>query len=220
MSNARSPRDVRSTTIGTRGLIGRGSLATGTGGPNAGESIMGSGEEILTVGHSNHEEQEFLELLRGAGVELIADVRANPRSRYPQFNRSALAGTMRASGIGYAPLGADLGGRRVPAASTVNQEWDVEAFRGYADHMASERFEAGLGMLEDLAGDRRTAVMCAEADWTRCHRRLLSDVLTVRDWRVLHLGPTGAYTPTSSLSSPSSRTALSPIRPSRPLSGS
>jgi uncharacterized protein (DUF488 family) len=153
------------------------------------------GLEILTVGHSNHEEQDFLELLRGAGVELIADVRANPRSRYPQFNRSALAGTMKASGIGYAPLGADLGGRRVPAANSVNQGWDVEAFRGYADHMASEQFEAGLGMLEDLARDRRTAAMCAEADWTRCHRRLLSDVLTVRGWLVLHLGPTGSYTP-------------------------
>ena len=156
---------------------------------------MASEPEILTVGHSNHEEQDFLELLRGAGVELIADVRANPRSRYPQFNRSALAGTMKASGIGYAPLGADLGGRRVPAPNTANQGWDVEAFRGYADHMATEQFEAGLGMLESLARERHAAVMCAEADWTRCHRRLLADALTVRGWRVLHLGPTGSITP-------------------------
>ncbi len=156
---------------------------------------MASVTEILTVGHSNHDEQAFLELLRGAGIELVADVRANPRSRYPQFNRSALAGTMKATGIGYAPLGADLGGHRVPAANSANQGWDVEAFRGYADHMASEQFEAGLGMLEDLARERRTAAMCAEGDWTRCHRRLLSDALTVRGWRVLHLGPTGALTP-------------------------
>ena len=156
---------------------------------------MASGSEILTVGHSNHEEQDFLELVRGAGVELIADVRANPRSRYPQFNRSALAGTMKAAGIGYAPLGGDLGGRRTPESNSINQGWEVEAFRGYADHMASEQFEAGLGMLEDLAGDRRTAVMCAEADWTRCHRRLLADALAVRGWRVLHLGPTGSLTP-------------------------
>jgi uncharacterized protein (DUF488 family) len=151
--------------------------------------------EILTVGHSNHEEQEFLELIRGAGIELVADVRANPRSRYPQFNRSALAGTMKAAGIGYAPLGADLGGRRAPADDTVNQGWEIEAFRGYADHMGSEQFEAGLGMLEDLARERRTAVMCAEADWTHCHRRLLADILTVRGWRALHLGPTGNLTP-------------------------
>jgi uncharacterized protein (DUF488 family) len=151
--------------------------------------------EILTVGHSNHDEQEFLELVRGAGVELIADVRANPHSRYPQFNRSALAGTLKAAGLGYAPLGADLGGRRSPVAHSVNQGWEVEAFRGYADHMSSEQFEAGLGMLEDLARERRTAVMCAEGDWTRCHRRLLADALTVRGWRVLHLGPTGSITP-------------------------
>src|SRR3954468_21451307 len=108
---------------------------------------MASEGEILTVGHSNHEEGEFLGLVRGAGVELIADVRVNPRSRYPQFNRSALAGTMKANGIGYAPLGEDLGGRGVPAPNSGNHGWDVEAFRGYADHMASEQFEAGLGML-------------------------------------------------------------------------
>ncbi len=156
---------------------------------------MASEGEILTVGHSNHEETEFLDLISGADIELIADVRANPRSRYPQFNRSALAGTMKAAGIGYAPLGADLGGRRVPSPDSINQGWEVEAFRGYADHMASEQFEAGLGMLEDLARERRTAVMCAEADWTRCHRRLLADALTVRGWRVLHLGPDGEYTP-------------------------
>jgi uncharacterized protein (DUF488 family) len=151
--------------------------------------------EILTVGHSNHEEQDFLELLRGAGVELIVDVRANPRSRYPQFNRSALAGTMKAAGIGYAPLGADLGGRREPLPDSPNQGWEIDAFRGYADHMESDQFKAGLGMLEELARDRRTAVMCAEGDWTRCHRRLLADVLTVREWRVLHLSPAGSLDP-------------------------
>jgi uncharacterized protein (DUF488 family) len=155
----------------------------------------GHPSEILTVGHSNHEEGEFLELVRGAGVELVADVRANPRSRYPQFNRSALAGTMKAAGIGYAPLGAELGGRREPAPDSINTALEEGAFRGYADHMGSEQFEAGLGMLEDLARERRTAVMCAEADWTRCHRRLLADALMVRGWRVLHLGPAGSLTP-------------------------
>ena len=152
-------------------------------------------EEILTVGHSNHEERTFLELVRGAGVELIADVRANPRSRYPQFNRSALAGTMKAAGIGYAPLGADLGGRREPHPDSVNTALEDGPFRGYADHMGTERFEAGLGMLEDLAGERRTAVMCAEGDWTRCHRRLIADILVARGWRVTHLAPDGSLTP-------------------------
>jgi uncharacterized protein (DUF488 family) len=133
-------------------------------------------------------------LIRGAGIELVADVRANPRSRYPQFNRSALAGTMKAAGIGYAPLGADLGGRREPLPDSINTALDEGPFRGYADHMRTPQFEAGLEMLESLARDRRTAVMCAEADWHRCHRRLLADALTVRGWRVLHLEPTGALT--------------------------
>ena len=153
---------------------------------------MASASEMITVGHSNHEETEFIELLHGAGVELLADVRANPRSRYPQFNRSALAGTMKSIGIGYAPLGADLGGRREPQPDSVNTALDEGPFRGYADHMASEQFEAGMGMLEDLARERRTAIMCAEADWTRCHRRLIADALTARGWRVLHLGPDGS----------------------------
>jgi uncharacterized protein (DUF488 family) len=152
-------------------------------------------KEILTAGHSNHEEAAFLQLIRGAGVELIADVRANPRSRYPQFNRSALAGTMKAAGIGYAPLGADLGGRREPLPDSVNTALEEGPFRGYADHLGTEQFEAGLGMLEDLAGERRTAVMCAEADWTRCHRRLIADVLVVRGWQVINLGPDGSLTP-------------------------
>src|SRR3954454_13358077 len=194
MSNARSPRDVCSTTIGTKGLIERGSIATGTGGPNAGESIVGSGEEILTGGHSNHEDQEFVGLIRGAGVELIADVRANPRSRYPQFNRSALAGTMKANGIGYAPLGEDLGAPGEPVADSVNTAVPEGAFRGYADHMATPSFQAGLEMLESLARERRTAMMCAEGDWRNCHRRLLADALTARGWRVLHLGPDGSLT--------------------------
>jgi uncharacterized protein (DUF488 family) len=156
---------------------------------------MASEGEILTVGHSNHEESEFLELVRGANIELIADVRANPRSRYPQFNRSALAGTMKAAGIGYAPLGADLGGRREPVPGSVNTALEEGPFRGYADHMSTDQFSAGLEMLESLARERRTAVMCAEADWHRCHRRLVADALTLRGWRVLHLEPTGALTP-------------------------
>jgi len=153
---------------------------------------MASEGEILTVGHSNHEEGEFLTLVRGAGAELIADVRANPRSRYPQFNRSALAGTMKAAGIGYAPLGAELGGRRESLSDSVNTALDEGPIRGYADHMGTDAFNAGLEMLESLARERRTAVMCAEADWHHCHRRLLADVLTLRGWEVIHLEPTGA----------------------------
>jgi len=152
---------------------------------------VASRAEILTVGHSNHDEAEFLDLLRGAAVELLADVRANPRSRYPHFNRSALAASLESAGIGYVHLGETLGGRREPTPDSPNVGWEQEFFRGYADHMESDGFAAGIEGLEGLARDRRTAVMCAEAVWWRCHRRLIADALTVRGWRVLHLMPDG-----------------------------
>ncbi len=148
--------------------------------------------EVLTVGHSNHEEREFIELLRGAGVKCLVDVRANPRSRYEHFNRSALAGSLKAAGIAYEWLGDELGGRRTPAPDSPNKAWSDEAFRGYADHLASDDFAAGLDRLEELAGLHRVAVMCAEADWTRCHRRLIADALVTQGRRVLHLGPDGS----------------------------
>jgi uncharacterized protein (DUF488 family) len=148
--------------------------------------------EILTVGHSNHEEDEFVALLRGAGVELIADVRRYPGSRrQPHFERTALAAVLLEAGIGYRWLGESLGGRRKPRPDSDNGAWESEQFRGYADHMASEEFLSALAELEDLAREQRVAAMCAEAWWIRCHRRLISDALTARGWRVLHLGASG-----------------------------
>jgi uncharacterized protein (DUF488 family) len=148
--------------------------------------------EILTVGHSNHEEQEFVELLRGAGVELIADVRRYPASRrQPHFERHALAGVLLEAGIQYRWLGESLGGRRKPIPDSPNGAWESDQFRGYADHMGTEEFAAGLAELEGLAREQRVAAMCAEAWWIRCHRRLISDALVARGWRVLHLGSNG-----------------------------
>ena len=152
---------------------------------------MARGREVLTVGHSNHGEKEFLELLRGAGITALADVRVYPRSRFEHFNRSALAGSLEAAGIHYLYLGEQLGGRREPLPDSPNGAWDEEAFRGYADHMASDAFAAGLGRLEELAAERRVAVMCAEGDWRHCHRRLLADALAARGHIVLHLAPDG-----------------------------
>ena len=148
--------------------------------------------EILTVGHSNHEEREFLDLLQSAGVELLADVRANPRSRYPQFNHNDLAASAKAAGIDYVHLGQELGGRREPQPDSPNDALDDGPFRGYADHMASEAFAAGLRRMRELAASRRTVVMCAEADWRQCHRRLIADALVSGGDRVLHLGPDGS----------------------------
>jgi len=153
---------------------------------------MASEGEILTVGHSNHEEGEFVGLLRGAGVELIADVRRYPGSRrQPHFERTALAAVLLEAGIGYRWLGESLGGRRKPLPDSPNAAWENDQFRGYADHMASEEFIAGLAELEELARDQCAAAMCAEAWWVRCHRRLIADALTARGWEVLHLESNG-----------------------------
>lgn len=149
--------------------------------------------EIFTVGHSTHELDAFVALLRGADVEAVADVRRHPGSRrLPQFNAGALKDGLGAAGIGYAGFGDELGGRRSPVPGSPNRGWRVAQFQGYADHMFSPEFAAGLARLEELAGRRRTAYMCAEGDWRRCHRRLVSDALAARRWRVVHLLRDGA----------------------------
>jgi uncharacterized protein (DUF488 family) len=152
-------------------------------------------KEILTVGHSNHEEPAFLDLLGAGGVEVVADVRANPRSRYPQFNRSALAGALKEAGIDYVHLGEQLGGRRESLPDSPNDALPEGAFRGYADHMGSDDFSDGIARLEELGAERRAAILCAEADWHHCHRRLLADALGERGWSVLHLRPDASLQP-------------------------
>jgi uncharacterized protein (DUF488 family) len=151
--------------------------------------------EILTVGHSTHEAEAFIELLRRNGVEVLVDVRRFPSSRrMPWFNAGELAAALAEAEIEYVHL-QELGGRRQPVPGSVNGAWRVGQFQGYADHMATDEFAAGLGRLLELAGRRRTAVMCAEADWHRCHRRLLSDALVARGIDVLHVGPRGSVEP-------------------------
>jgi uncharacterized protein (DUF488 family) len=146
---------------------------------------------IFTIGHSTHEPDRFLGLLRGAGIELVVDVRRFPSSRrFPWFNRDELERTLREAGIDYVHM-EPLGGRRDPAPDSPNGGWRVGQFRGYADHMASADFAAAVDRLVGLARDRHTTVMCAEAQWWRCHRRLLSDALVVRGWAVQHVGPRG-----------------------------
>lgn len=141
-----------------------------------------------TVGHSTRTLEELVEILREAGVRELVDVRTVPRSRrHPQFDRDALARELPGSGLSYHHEKA-LGGFRRPRPESPNGGWDNDAFQGYADHMADPDFADGLERVEALARKRPTAVMCAEAQWWRCHRRLIADALTVRGWRVLHLG--------------------------------
>ena len=143
---------------------------------------------VYTVGHSTRSQQELLELLHRQKVTALADVRAFPGSRRnPQFGREELGRWLPEAGIEYRHMRA-LGGRRRPSEDSPNQGWRDPAFRGYADYMATPEFVAALHELEQLARARPTAVMCAEAVWWRCHRRLVADALIARSWTVCHLG--------------------------------
>ena len=153
---------------------------------------MNSPTYVLTIGHSTHAADRFQALLRAHRIELLADVRRYPGSRrHPQFGADSLRATLQDAGIAYESLGEQLGGRRRSRRDSPNTGWRVAAFQAYADHMQSPEFAAGLELLEGLARERRVAIMCAEGDWRRCHRRLIADVLLVRGWRVVHIGPDG-----------------------------
>ena len=142
---------------------------------------------IWTIGHSTRTQDDFLRVLSVHGVDAIADVRRFPGSkRHPHFAREALEQSLPAAGIEYLWL-PQLGGRRRPRKDSPNDGWRNEAFRGYADHIESAEFDEGLQALEALAGRRRTAMMCSELLWWRCHRSLVSDVLKARGWKVLHV---------------------------------
>ena len=144
---------------------------------------------IFTVGHSTHELPEFLALLARHQVELLVDVRAYPSSRrVPWTNSGELARSLSKAGIAYEHA-RELGGRRRPAPDSPNGAWKNDGFRGYADHMATPAFAGALGSL--LEERRRTALMCAEAQWWRCHRRLLADALVARGADVSHIDSRG-----------------------------
>ena len=155
-------------------------------------------KRIWTVGHSNRPEAEFLALLAHAEIEQIADVRRFPGSRrWPHFSAEALRASLAEQGIAYVHLPA-LGGRRgTPAEGSPNTGWRVASFGAYADYMASEPFGQGLEILERLASERRTAMMCSEAVPWRCHRRLIADALLVRGWEVLDILSKGRVEPRS-----------------------
>ena len=139
---------------------------------------------VLTIGHSTHTWNDFRDLLRAHRVKRVIDVRSVPRSRHnPQFNREILSAKLRAARIGYVHL-AKLGGLRHARRDSSNMGWRNASFRGFADYMQTPEFEAGLRRLMKLAGQKRSAIMCAEAVPWRCHRSLIADALTVRGIRV------------------------------------
>ena len=153
---------------------------------------------VFTIGHSTHPLAEFIALLRGAGVEMVVDVRRLPHSRRnPQFGSEALQQSLPAAGIGYRHMPA-LGGRRhrpKGAPPSPNGLWQNQSFRNFADYALGEAFQAELEELVRLAAERPLALMCAEALWWQCHRRIIADHLLARSNPVAHILPDGKIAP-------------------------
>ena len=142
---------------------------------------------LWTVGHSTRSAEEFVAILQAHRIEALADVRTFPGSRrYPQFNKQQLAAALKSIGIDYSHA-PKLGGRRAPRQDSKNTVWKNGGFRGYADHMESLEFQQGMEDLLKLAGEKRLAIMCAEALWWRCHRSLIADFLKARGTEVIHI---------------------------------
>jgi len=144
---------------------------------------------VHTIGHSRRSAEELGALLREADIDLLVDVRRFPRSRTnPQFNDEALAPFLKSRGILYRHL-PSLGGRRGgnSKAPSENTLWREAAFRAYADYAEGPEFRAGFEELLNLARHHRVAIMCAEAVWWRCHRRIIADYLIAASVEVRHI---------------------------------
>jgi uncharacterized protein (DUF488 family) len=155
---------------------------------------------VYTIGHSTRALTELVELLTAAKVDMLVDIRRFPRSRTnPQFNSDALGPALTRHGIGYRHLQA-LGGRRggdnakTPSRHTL---WRESAFRAYADYAETAEFRGGVDVLLELARDHTVAIMCAEAVWWRCHRRIVTDYLLAAGVDVRHILGPGKIEPAS-----------------------
>ncbi|MEH6765325.1 MAG: DUF488 domain-containing protein [Aequorivita antarctica] len=151
-------------------------------------------ETIWTIGHSTRSLDEFLKLLDSFNIKMLVDVRHYPGSRkFPQYNKDSLKISLPENGIEYTHL-VDLGGRRKPETNSKNNAWRLDSFKGYADYMETEQFQQALKILKEIACEKSTAIMCAEAVWWSCHRSLIADILKVEGWVVMHI--MGEYTAT------------------------
>jgi uncharacterized protein (DUF488 family) len=153
---------------------------------------------IYTAGHSTRPIPDFVDLLRSGPADIVIDVRSVPRSRRnPQFNEDVLAGELAPFQIGYARI-AGLGGLRGRAHQVdpeLNGLWRNQSFHNYADYALSPDFAEALGELLEVSAERRCAIMCAEAVWWRCHRRIIADYLLTRGRIVVHLMSAGRAQP-------------------------
>jgi uncharacterized protein (DUF488 family) len=153
---------------------------------------------LFTIGHSTHPLDGFLKLLARHEIEALADIRRFPGSRkYPHFNRDCLASALPRAGVEYRWF-ESLGGRRKKHGdSAKNLGLRHEGFRNYAGYMTTPEFHEAMGRLLELARQKRTAFMCSEGLFWRCHRRLVSDYLLVQGFAVQHIMPTGELRPHS-----------------------
>ena len=145
---------------------------------------------FFTIGHSTRSLAELAGLLAASQVQLVVDVRTIPRSRTnPQFNRDALPAGLARFQIGYEHIPAlgGLRGRQRREEASPNLFWKVQSFRNYADYALTETFRSGLDELRRLGGEQRCAIMCAEAVWWRCHRRIITDHLIAAGESVFHI---------------------------------
>ncbi len=139
---------------------------------------------IYTIGHSTRTLDELVAILRAHGVERLVDVRTVPRSQHnPQFNRETLSKSLRNRRLSYRHM-KSLGGLRHARRDSINTGWRNLSFRGFADYMQTPEFAAALEQLIELAAEKPTVIMCAEAVPWRCHRSLIADALTARGYQV------------------------------------
>ena len=146
-----------------------------------------NGLTIWTIGHSTQSSDEFIATLQSFDIKTLVDVRSFPGSRrYPHFNKESLRASLNEAELDYVHL-PEIGGRRKANADSRNVVWRNQSFRGYADYMETKAFRAGINRLIEIAGAGRTAIMCAEAVWWRCHRSLIADFLKARGAKVIHI---------------------------------
>ena len=127
---------------------------------------------IYTLGTSTRSGEEFIKLLTSHGVEVVVDVRRFPSSRFEHFRREKLAGLLSEAGIDYVYMGEELGGYRRG---------------GYQNFTATSEFQMGLKKLEEVAQERRAAIICTERFPWRCHRRFIALELEKQGWQVNHI---------------------------------
>lgn len=153
---------------------------------------------FYTVGHSTRTIAEFVELLQAAEVTLVVDIRTIPKSRTnPQYNKDVLPAHLAPFNINYIQL-EKLGGLRSKSkdvAAQINGFWNNQSFHNYADYALSQSFRDGLAQLIALGRQQRCAMMCSEAVWWRCHRRIVADHLLARGESVFHLMDNSKVTP-------------------------